>query len=230
MTESSDDIFTAQCPECLGFMRTYRRSIGKRIRCPHCKQSFVLPPPEDQETQAENAAGLACEYIGSEIATRFIDECHNLTRHTGNLPVEYDQQTVAGELAILAYHSYRLALEFADLPYEQMTKIRVVFDRKAYPFIGIQGDELRLDRREKQYSDLVRYYNDQIRRGNFEKFAHSLATMFDQFCRGGGEDGSPFVIGNIFSMMHIVRLSSQCWATGFLNTLDYLKSMRIAQK
>lgn len=142
---------------------------------------------------------------------------------------DIDKDILIRELIILIYVGKRLAVQlFQKKGGEQdITKRKEIceaLDRYASEFLeySTESNDL-IDKRGEQYFRLLQSYNEEISNSNWEKFFEALRFEFEQFCRGGGDEHDPVIIGDFFSMTPLMIIACQYWKEGFIQTVKYLK-------
>ncbi len=145
-----------------------------------------------------------------------------------------DKKKLIEELTILTYVGQRLAIQLMQKKGGERDegKRREICD--ALDYYSLQflenspGFYDLLDRRGKQYFQLLQSHNEEISNGNWEKFFKALQFEFEQFCRGGGGENEPVIItGDFFSKIPLMMLTSQYWVEGFTKTAEYLKTQEL---
>lgn len=141
---------------------------------------------------------------------------------------DIDKKRLIRELTILTYVGQRLAVQLMERKgggrdVARRKEICDALDQNASEFLENSPEFYDLlDQRGEQYFKLLQSHNeDGI--GNWEKFFEALQIEFEQFCRGGGGENDPFIIGNFTSMMPLRLLATQYWMNGFIKTFEFLK-------
>lgn len=145
--------------------------------------------------------------------------------HLGDI----DTETLTEELIILTYVGQRLALQVAStrkgVNSDKMREICNTLDSYALKFIDNSPEfENLLDQRGEFYHQLLSSHADTIRKGDWGEFLKDLGFRFEQFCRGGGGENGPFMIGDFFSTTPLMMLANQYWSNGFTKTVEFLKT------
>lgn len=146
---------------------------------------------------------------------------------------DIDNKKLIRELTILTYVGKRLAVQLIQKKggKRDITRRREIcnaLDRYASEFLenSREFNDL-LDQRGEQYFQLLQSHNDEISNGNWEKFFEALRFKFEQFCRGGGGENDPVIIGDFFSMTPLMMLANQYWLEGFTETVKYINDRGI---
>ena len=145
---------------------------------------------------------------------------------------DIDNKKLIRELTILTYVGQRLAVQLirkkGDKQDIKRREISIALDKYASEFLENSHEfHNLLDRRGEQYFQLLQSHNNEINNGNWEKFFEALRFKFEQFCRGGGDENDPVIIGRFTSMMPLNMLANQYWVEGFTETVKYIKEQGI---
>jgi len=147
--------------------------------------------------------------------------------HTGLEDI--DKNKIEEELAILIYVGQRLAVQLCEQKKggerteEERKAILSVYDSSALEYLD-KSQEFRklLNPRGERYFQLVQSHIDEFHRGKLDQFLHRLSFEFEQFCRGGGGQNDPIVIGEWFALLPLPYLSCRYWSESFMWTFKYL--------
>jgi hypothetical protein len=176
------------------------------------------------------------EEFGSELFRRFersVDRISNALSSIDNKEgffQDFNAEKLLTELTILVYIGQRLALQLihkkkpTEIDLTTRREICNALDRYASEFFGDSKelDDL-LDQRGEQYHKLVMSHLDEIHKEDWGNFCESLQFKFVQFCRGGGGENDPFILGDFFVDMQLWNLSTEYWVNGFTETAAYIK-------
>jgi hypothetical protein len=142
---------------------------------------------------------------------------------------DIDKIQIIKELTILTYVGQRLAIQLCqkkkggDRAEDERKAILNVYDSYALEYLD-KSPEFRelLNPRGEQYFQLVQSHLDEFHRGEWNKFFEILLFEFEQFCRGGGEQNDPIIIGSCFPLIPMKFLSGHYWSESFMWTFKYL--------
>jgi hypothetical protein len=70
---------------------------------------------------------------------------------------------------------------------------------------------------------LMQSHMEEIKDNNWTPFCEELRFKFEQCCRGGGGEDDPLIIGNFTSVLALAPLATQCWTTGYADTVRFLR-------
>ena len=142
---------------------------------------------------------------------------------------DIDKSKIEKELAILMYVGQRIAVQLCDKKKggnrteDERKAILSVYDSYALEYLD-KSPEFRklLNQRGEQYFQLVQSHLDEFHRGEWDKFFERLWFEFEQFCRGGGGQNDPIIIGPWFTLLPMKFLSGHYWSESFMWTFEYL--------
>jgi hypothetical protein len=164
--------------------------------------------------------------LSRQLRDAILDVCSSLPSVEG-----VESERVSIESVILMFVGCRLALQAmstTDARKTRMREICTVFDSHCFEFLpdGPEFDGL-LDKRGEQYFQLFKSHSEQIRSdGKWDTFMQDLAYRFEQFCKGGGNDGDPLIsIGGFFGMVPLMFLAPTCWSESFVKTVEYINNV-----
>lgn len=140
---------------------------------------------------------------------------------------EIETKKLVMELTILTYVGQRLALQLIHRKGERdMTKRREIcnaLDQYASESLDDSPEFFDLlGRRGEQYFHLIQSHKITMSRDSLEEFFEALQFKFVQFCRGGGDENEPLIIGSFASWLPLGILASQYWVKGFTDTVGYI--------
>lgn len=137
--------------------------------------------------------------------------------------------TLRTELTILIYVGQRLALQVYSPTIDgenekgRAREICNCLDSYALEFLdNSQEFTDLLDERAGQYHQLINSHFDELEKGDSNEFTQDFHWWFDQFCRGGGGDDDPHIVGGFRCRMAVTMLATHYWAEGFGKTLEYV--------
>lgn len=146
---------------------------------------------------------------------------------------DINKEKLTDELIILVFVGQRLALQLLQKKGGETDRllrkeICNALDQYARELFG-KGEEFYdlLEKRGEQYFHLMQSHNENIGKGNMEEFIETLQFKFEQFCRGGGDEGEAIYLGDFFSGFPLKMLASQYWLMGFPQTAEYINEQGI---
>ena len=168
-----------------------------------------------------------CQQAGDTLAKMFVATFNGLSGEMDDIPDDYDRSTVLMELTVLGYVGCRLAIQRTGLSHEQMVQISRLLDRCFIETTDMGDCKGFLDHRGEQYHSLLNQHADRIQNGDVGQFNQDLVMKLDQFCRDGGEDDAPLVIGDFFSMASLGSLVSRTWDECFWGSYKHLTEVEL---
>ena len=140
-----------------------------------------------------------------------------------------DKSKIEKELAILIYVGQRLAVQLCEQKKggnrteDERREILSIYDSYALEYLD-KSPEFRklINPRGERYFQLVQSHLDEFHRGKLEQFLKRLSFEFEQFCRGGGGQNDPIIIGAWFALLPMSYLSCRYWSESFMWTFEYL--------
>lgn len=183
-------------------------------------------------------AGERCDdvqMIGLEISRQLKESIESIPKSLSIIENEemfnledIDKKKLIRELTILTYVGQRLAIQLMQKKGRERDEIKRrqicnSLDSYASQFLDNSPEFYDLlDQRGEQYSRLIQSH-DEISDGDWKKFFEALHFKFEQFCRGGGGQNEPVIIGGFTSMVPLRMLATQYWSNGFTKTVELLK-------
>jgi len=177
------------------------------------------------------------EQIGLELSCRFKKVISTIPDELSSIDVDeilfnledVDKTQIIRELSILTFISQRLAIQHCQKKKggkrseDERKAICSAFDSHAIEYLDKSSEFYNLlDQRGEQYFKLLQSHLDEIQRGEWKKFFERLRFEFEQYCRGGGNEDDPVIVGSFFSQVPLWLLSSHYWSEGFTWTFKYL--------
>jgi len=194
---------------------------------------------EDLAKNLIDSIKLSPEEIGLELSRRLKESIESIP---GSLSIiknegkgifslkDIDKKNLIRELTILTYVGQRLAIQLmqkkgSERDENKRKQICNSLDNYSSQFLENSPESYDLlDRRGEQYFQLIQSHNEEISNGNWKNFFEALQFKFEQFCRGGGGENEPVIIGNFSSMVPLRGLTIQYWSNGFTETVKFLKT------
>lgn len=149
---------------------------------------------------------------------------------------DVNEKIVMKELSILSYAGQRLAVQVAKqegkgpdlLPRQEICSN---LDQLASEYIDCSADFCELmNQRGGQYLRLLKTHIEEINNGEWKDFMDALRFYFVQFCRGGGAENSPVIIGNGFSAAPLQMLATEYWLNSFTKAGEVLRAWELKQR